>query len=952
MKIKRVIASDFGCLSGSYELCDDRANVIVESNERGKSTLVAAILAGLYGLPPSLDRIKLPEKETYQPWKGGSYRVALEVEDDSGRALLIKRDFAEGNPRVTDLSTNKDVTREFASGRKDSAIGDRLLGISREVFVKTCLVKQLEIEWLEKMERVQSKVEAIFDSSSGKGTAAEAIGVLQEAIRSYDGTRLKGKGLIETEISRLKGRIAEVDARMAQLTAERERVAPTMARLAELRKQVGELEAARQQLEYLSRRAEISEIESALKDNERNRRELDELIKRKELLKPYRDFTGEQASEFSRLVGQIEELRKRRKQLGESLDKLRGELEATKAKLKEFEGFESLDEDFKTRLHDVYTGLARRSEDSETMQKQLLEFKETLQTNGYDLTEIDNLSCRFSELTVEDKDLLRDSEARIPRIEADIGRLELAERTCREEQRAIRRPVKVLSCIALLFWAAAVVCAVLSRKWAQWVSAPMAFAGLGVVAAAFILHRVKLRKSLSLRRQQEAAAQERQSLLGVREMLFRALSEMAPKAGFESAPDLTEAFKRWGRLHDRAMRLESLREDAKEAEESVVCGKERASVELKKMGLHVASREVTLDLLQKTEKRLADYLETLSRMNQVEERCRTLEEEIEDVDRKGRGLGESIIVILTAAKLPQDLPVEEAAPKIEEARKMGEDFRRLSEEIPERERKLLLPEKVSEQKKRLESLKARVKEIVAEQPDLESLQPTKKHSEYEEEAREITKGITDNSEERGAILRDVQRLEDNYHDEYPRLANEAAELKETLDRTERFHTSISLATDTLQKISTKSHAQWASALNPRANEILRHLNPRCRELKFDRDLSFTVVPAEGEQPKDQKHIEAQQSVGARHQIYLAVRLALADYLSSAARLPVILDDPFATSDDDRFLSGMTFLSREYRRNHQVIILTCHRQRHAALIQERAPDIVSEIRFAELTSSAS
>jgi len=947
MKIRKVTASDFGCLSGSYDLYDDRANVIVELNERGKSTLVAAILTGLYGLPERREKKTLPEKDIYQPWKGGSYRVGLEVEDNGGRPLQIERDLGEGNVRVTDLSTNKDVTQEFLAGKRDFAIGDRLLGVSREVFLKTCLVRQLYIDKLDDAKDVQSKVEAIFDTSGGKGTAAEAIGVLQEAVEGYRGTLLKS-GKVETEIRRLREEIGGREARMGELTAERERVAPSMARLRELRNRMKELEAARLQLEYLSRKAEISEIESALKEDEKNRRELDELVRRKESLKPYGDFTGEQASEFSQLAGRVDQLRKRRKQLAESLDKLKSGLEGTKKKLSEFEGFEALDEDFKTRLHDLSTGLKRLGEDVENRRRQLSGFQESLKKDGYDLAEIDELSRRFSNVSVEDNDLLRRSEARIPEIKAEVIQLESAEGKCREQLQAIRKPGKVLLPVGGVLCLAGITSMLLS---AVGIGGAMVAAGAATLAfALLLLPRLNMHRIQKCIGEEAGARERRESLLSERDEITQKLQEMAPNVGFETVAELSEAFRRWGRLEGRARRLESLRKDVGEAEIQRASARRRSSDGLKKMGLDVARAEVTVVLLEKAERRVGEYLETVSSVNQLEEGRRKVEADIEEVEREGKGLRESIRSILVAAKLPQDLPVEEAAPKVEEARKKGEESRRLSVEIPERERKLLPPEKTTQQKKRLESLKAEIERMVAEGPDLETVQPTKKHSEYEEKARQVAKKGSENTDERGKILREVESVEERYHKEYPRLANELAELKETLDKTERFHKSVSLAIETLQKISAESHAQWAGTLNPRANEILRHLNPRCRELKFDRDLSFTVVPVEGEEPKDQRHIDDQQSVGAKHQIYLAVRLALADYLSSAGKIPVILDDPFATSDDDRFLSGMKFVCREFRKNHQVIILTCHRQRHVDLIRDRAPDTLDEIRFIELTPS--
>jgi len=953
MKIKKVIASDFGCLSGNYSLFDDITNVIVEANEQGKSTLVAAILAGLYGFPPSRERKKLPEEKAYRPWKGGSYRVGLEVEDDAARPLRIDRDFGGKSEKVkvTDLSTNKDVTQEFRARKSDFRIGERLLGISREVFMKTCLVRQLEIEEVrEKSSSLVSKVQQIFDTSGGKGTAAAAISVLEAAIRKYSGTQLKVPGMIETEINRLKKDIREQEALMNELIEEREKAAPSMNELRGLRSRLEELEVRREHLEYLTRRAEIAEIESALKANAENRAELDKLIKRRESLKQYADFPKEKASDFARLAGRLDELGKQRKEREDSLGKLKKDLEATISKLKEFRGFEALGEDFKTRLHDLSMELKRLGEEAAKKRQELSQFEESLRSEGNDLSEIEELLRKFSKLSVEDKDFLRDSEAEIPRMETRFLELEGTQRQCRKQLRGIKRAKR-----ALLAAGAAFCFLGMGAIVASDVTAGLAAVGVGgtAIALALLLPGLKSRKVRELRAQEDAARENLGSLTKERDTLTEKLAHMAPKAGFETTSALTQAFKRWGRLQDRAMRLGSLRKEAESAGENLVSCREKASSELKKMGVHVPPAELDLTVVQKAEGRVTEFLEITFSLRQKEESHRKLQAKIQELDEEEKRLQKPIRDILAAAKLPQNLPPEEALPKVQEASEKSENFHRLAtKQIPQRQQGLLSPEKVDEKTERLASLKVQIEKMVCDKPELADLEVVEGHSQYEEEARGVAAEIAKNSDEKGKISREVLNVEDRYREEYPRLANKIADLKETRDKTERFQESISIAIETLERISSKSHALWASSLNPRANEILQHLNPRCRELKFDSDLSFTVVPGDGTQPMDKKHIEAQQSVGAKHQIYLAVRLALSDYLSSGGKgLPVILDDPFATSDDDRFLSGMNFLCREFRKNHQLIILTCHRQRHTDLIRQIAPDLLDDLRIVPLTSSS-
>lgn len=947
MKIKKIIASGFGCLSGSYTFFHDRTNLIVEDNERGKSTLVAAILAGLYGFPRSGERKKLGDRGAYKPWSGGSYGVGLEVEDDEGRVLLIQRDFTEpsgpdGKLKVLDLSTNRDVTQVSRAGKRDFAIGERFLGISREIFIKTCLVRQLEIDNLgESREDLVDKVQQIFATPGGKGTAAGAMAILREEMRK------ERVGLGQRRISELDEAIAQTEALMRRLTEEREKAAPTMARLRDLRKEMETLEILRQQLEYLARRAQMAEIESALKEDASNRSALQKMIQRRESLKLYSDFRKEQAGEFQRLAGRIGALDKQKKDFGMSLETLKSELDTRRSRLKDFEGFEALGEDFKTRLHDLRMAMKRLSEEVESRRKELSRFEESLEKEGCDLSEIEGLSRRFSNVSVEDNDSLRRSEARIPEIKAEVIQLETGEEKCREELQAVKRPRKVLLPVGGVLCLVGTVIAFLSTLG---IGAAIVAAGAATLGfALFLFPRLTMYRIQKCIGEEAGARERRESLLSERDEITEKLREAARKVGFETVAELSEAFKRWGRLEGRARRLESLRMEAGEAENQRAAARGTSSDELKKMGLDVPRVEVNVTLLEKAEKRVGDYLETVSSIKQLEEGRRKLEAEIAEIDGERKAVDESLRKILSAAKLPANLPTEQALPKVEDARRKSEESHRLSTvEIPEMERRLFPGGKVDDIKQKLESLTMETEMMATEEPELRGIQPAKTYSEYAQEARGVLDKIGKIRDERNKLFQNVQDVENRYHQEYPRLANKATELREAIDGTQRFRDSMLLAVETLEKISAESHARWADVLNERTNEILRHLNPRCRELKFDRDLSFTVVPAKGEEPKDQRHIEAQQSVGARHQIYLAVRLALADYLSSEVRMPVILDDPFATSDDERFLSGMRFLCREFRKKRQLIILTCHRRRHTDFIREQAPELLDEIRYVELS----
>jgi uncharacterized protein YhaN len=57
-------------------------------------------------------------------------------------------------------------------------------------------------------------------------------------------------------------------------------------------------------------------------------------------------------------------------------------------------------------------------------------------------------------------------------------------------------------------------------------------------------------------------------------------------------------------------------------------------------------------------------------------------------------------------------------------------------------------------------------------------------------------------------------------------------------------------------------------------------------------------------------------------------------------VPLLVDDAFATSDDERARVGMRLLLEHVSRQHQVIFVTCHRQRCMSFA-EREPELYSQ-----------
>jgi uncharacterized protein YhaN len=109
------------------------------------------------------------------------------------------------------------------------------------------------------------------------------------------------------------------------------------------------------------------------------------------------------------------------------------------------------------------------------------------------------------------------------------------------------------------------------------------------------------------------------------------------------------------------------------------------------------------------------------------------------------------------------------------------------------------------------------------------------------------------------------------------------------------------------------------------------MGTKVTEMRFGEDLDFSVRTWNGEALTPRGKAVLQLSSGARDQLHLAVRLAISEYLSRGrVAMPLLMDDPFATSDDERARAGMRLLVEHFAPLHQIVVLTCHRTRFEAL----------------------
>jgi DNA repair exonuclease SbcCD ATPase subunit len=147
MRIRSVHIEGFGCLVDRTFEFGDGLTLLLGPNESGKTTLVRAITAILFGQQPD-------ERDANTPWGGGTYAGSLEL-IENGRMVRIRREFDTEHVEVTEAEgggsrTWSGIANPRGRGSEIETYRGhlvRLVGLADpELFRSTLCVEQLAVK--------------------------------------------------------------------------------------------------------------------------------------------------------------------------------------------------------------------------------------------------------------------------------------------------------------------------------------------------------------------------------------------------------------------------------------------------------------------------------------------------------------------------------------------------------------------------------------------------------------------------------------------------------------------------------------------------------------------------------------------------------------------------------------------------------------------------------------
>jgi len=229
--------------------------------------------------------------------------------------------------------------------------------------------------------------------------------------------------------------------------------------------------------------------------------------------------------------------------------------------------------------------------------------------------------------------------------------------------------------------------------------------------------------------------------------------------------------------------------------------------------------------------------------------------------------------------------------------------------------------------------------------------PGRGQAELEVESRKRREALEQVQQRRNELRFEVEETWRRYHAEHPDKLEKLERAEQALRRARRFKRAVDLARETIQGVAEETHRRWADHLNARVGELLTGVGAGIEQVRFGEDLDFSITVPGGHQLARGRAVQ-QMSAGARDQLYLAVRLAVSEYLSRGKiSLPLLIDDAFANSDDQRTRLAVKLLVEHFSREHQVILATCHRRRFEQLAEQDRELYAQRVQWLELAAKA-
>ena len=190
MRIRSVTAHAFGPLRNETLSFADGMTVVFGNNESAKSSWHAAIFAALCGRRRGKGKPRADEQsfiDLHKPWDHEDWLVTAQIILDNGRNIEMRQDLADKvDCHAKDLGVGRDVSSEIMNdGAPDAS---KWLGLDRSSFVATACVEQGQMRRVrDDAAGLQDHLQRAAATAGTAGTAAKALERIDECLRDRVG---------------------------------------------------------------------------------------------------------------------------------------------------------------------------------------------------------------------------------------------------------------------------------------------------------------------------------------------------------------------------------------------------------------------------------------------------------------------------------------------------------------------------------------------------------------------------------------------------------------------------------------------------------------------------------------------------------------------------------------------------------------------------------------------
>ena len=958
-RIRELWIDGFGCLrtnSQPFRFDTRRITLFLDANEAGKTTLQMALLASLYGIETDhrvlrrQDACQLarPHEAHWKPLAGPPFGTRLRIQHDQ-RTLEIRWNFdAADGLRILDLDTNRDVTSDLCPDGNGLHLGQRLLGLSLGEFIKTCLVQQDDLARVRDPEGLNILVQRVAASQANGTTVGQAIEKLNALLRSYPGTMLKDGGPLDNESARLEADIGDLRRRLDELEAERQAIAEEDAQYQEAADKRNALRTEIARLDYLAQLAEHQELRQQIDAANAQLAKLAELQAQRDALKDLDGFPCELADRLTHWQARrLSLLSLAEKKEQEVADGQRRDVEPLRLRLADLGKVAEATQEDASRV----AQLLGKTHDFEVRERDHLqavaEEESRLAARGASFQEFQRLEERFADVDPADVAFVEaydrvdaEAAAQIEKAERDALEATHASHGIRDARKRMTDDARRTSLVAIL------VAGIGTLVGALLIILHPAVGALGILAALAAgtwLYRAGQR-ALALAETHElgglAAARSRLAQLDHRRETFTSerrrrksrRKALAHAFGYEQTEVMLEdlqSLDQLGKLcttlvhlHARADGPTGITQKRRDLEADV--GQLLDAFRLE----HHAGQPLSAPL-----EGLQDQIATALRLRQqLDAMTQSLEADRDECDQKRQSAEEltrTIREALAQAGIRTRRSVQDAVVEFQRRCADSQRLRQLNDElIPHASEGIPAPAAIKNWQEQADRLHRAIAMQREERPSLLALKVDQPSQEYRRQRDARRADLERHSDDANRLGKHVLDVLTRYHTERPQLEARLAQQHTQLARARRHKAALELAISVLGQIGDQVHGRWAEELNRRTGQLLQRITPTLRDFRFDPSLRFGVWPRGADLPAQGDTRTPLLSAGTWDQLYLAVRLGLADFVSR--RGPgglLILDDPFSHFDDTRFRNALRLLAELAGDRHQIIIFSCHHQRY-------------------------